>query len=193
VTTILLARHGETDWNRENRFQGHADPPLNERGRAQAGALAERLTSEAVAAIYASPLRRARETAEIIGARIGLSVESVAALREVDVGSWSGLTRAEIEQRFPDGYRRWLGYGPGWDDGETYEEMGERVLGALGELAARHPAERILVVTHGGPIRAAHAHALGITHGEARRLRSVMGNCDFAGCVAENGSLRWLD
>lgn len=192
-TTILLARHGETEWNRDGRFQGHADPPLNELGRAQAHELAERLAAEPIAAVYASPLRRARETAEIVGDRLGLPVETADGLREVDVGSWSGLTRAEIADRFPEGSARWLAYGPGWDDGETYERMGERVMAALAELAGRHPGEHVLVVTHGGPIRAAHAHALGIPHGEARRRAGVVGNCGLARCVAENGAIRWLD
>src|SRR5215211_9126850 len=101
VTTILLARHGETDWNREGRFQGHADPPLNRTGRAQAFDLSRALAAEKLAAMYSSPLRRALETAEIVAASHGLEPVTVDGLREVDVGSWSGLTRAEIEQRFP--------------------------------------------------------------------------------------------
>lgn len=192
-TTILLARHGETEWNLDGRFQGHADPPLNDLGRAQAHELAERLAGEPIAAVYASPLRRALETAQIVGDRLGLPVATADGLREVDVGSWSGLTRAEIAGRFPEGYARWLEYGPGWDDGETYERMGERVMGALGEIAGRHPGEQILVVTHGGPIRAVQAYALGIPHHEARRRAGVLGNCALARCVAENGAIRWLD
>ncbi|HEU0337127.1 MAG TPA: histidine phosphatase family protein, partial [Gaiellaceae bacterium] len=101
MATVLLARHGETDWNREGRFQGHADPPLNDLGRAQARELADRLAREPLAAVYASPLRRAYETAEIVAATHDLPLRSVAGLREVDVGSWSGLTRSEIEARFP--------------------------------------------------------------------------------------------
>ena len=87
VTTFLLVRHGETDWNRENRFQGHADPPLNDVGRSQARELAETLLGEGASAVYASPLRRARETAEIIAAVLGLDVRLDPRLMEVDVGS----------------------------------------------------------------------------------------------------------
>ena len=87
-TTIVLVRHGETDWNRENRFQGHADTPLNEAGRAQARELAERFVDEPVAAIRTSPLRRAAETARIIAARLDLEAHPLEALREIDVGSW---------------------------------------------------------------------------------------------------------
>src|SRR5581483_3361612 len=112
VTTILLARHGETDWNRDQRFQGHGDPPLNDHGREQARNLAVRFAAdpEPLAAIYASTLRRARETAKIVGEHLGLHVETHDGLREVDLGSWSGLTRAEVEHAFPEGFRRWLDF-----------------------------------------------------------------------------------
>lgn len=193
MTEILLVRHGETDWNREQRFQGHADPPLNELGRRQARELADRLADEELAAVYASPLQRAFETAQIVAERLGLPVEPVEAVREVDVGSWSGLTRKEIARRFPDGYRRWLEYGPGWDDGESYDELGERVVPELLRLGARHDGARILVVTHGGPIRAALAHAAGIPFGLARRTSSVVDNCALAAVAVEDGTLRRLD
>ena len=190
---MLLARHGETDWNRDYRFQGHADPPLNERGRAQARALADELADERIDAVYASPLRRALETAEILAAPLGLPIDQIEALREVDVGSWSGLTRTEVEQEFPEGYRRWLDYGPGWDDGETYEAMGERVIAALRAIADRHNGEVVLAVTHGGPIRAAHAYAASVPHAEARRVGAVVDNCTLCRFAVENGAFRQLD
>ena len=193
MTEILLARHGETDWNRENRFQGHADPPLNEVGRAQSAELAATLAHEPIAAVYSSPLRRALETAETVAARHELAPITVEALREVDVGSWEGLTRAQVETRFPEQFRRWLDYGPGWEDGETHEQMGERVLAALRELAHLHPDERILVVTHGGPIRAALARAEGIPHNEARRTGPALGNCFVAGLAVVDGDFRRID
>ena len=190
MTTILLARHGETDWNRAGRFQGHADPPLNRTGRAQAAELSAALSGEALAAVYSSPLRRAFETAEIVAAPHDLDPVPVEALREVDVGSWSGLTRAEAEARFPSQYARWRDYGQGWDDGETYDEMGNRVVAALLELAARHERERILAVTHGGPIRAAFAFADGTTHADARRLGPEIGNAFVARFDVDAGALR---
>ena len=180
MTEILLARHGETDWNRESRFQGHADPPLNELGRRQAAQLAEALAGQELAAAYTSPLRRARETAEVIATRHGLPAVPVEGLREVDVGSWQALTRDEVEHRFPKQFRRWLDYGQGWDDGETYDEMAKRAIAALEQLAARHDGERIVAVTHGGPIRAALAKAAGISHREARRRGPTIGNCFIA-------------
>jgi phosphoserine phosphatase len=193
VTTILLARHGETDWNRDGRFQGHADPPLNRTGRDQAVELSVALMAQELAAIYSSPLRRALETAEIVAASRGLGPVIVDALREVDVGSWSGLTRAEVQRRFPEQYARWLDYGQGWEDGETYDEMGRRVVAALIEIAAAHEAERVLAVTHGGPIRAAIAFATGTSHAEARRTGPQVGNVFVAEFAVEEGALRRLD
>jgi broad specificity phosphatase PhoE len=193
VAEILLARHGETDWNRESRFQGHADPPLNELGREQAAELAAALAVEEIAAVYSSPLQRALETAHAVAEPHRLSALPVDGLREVDVGSWQALTRDEVEQRFPEHFRRWLDYGRGWDDGESYEEMGERALAALEALAARHEGERIVAVTHGGPIRAALARAEGISHSEARRRGPVLGNCFVARFAVRDGDFRRLD
>jgi broad specificity phosphatase PhoE len=148
VTTILLARHGETDWNRDGRWQGWSDPPLNETGRAQARLLAEQLRSTPFGAVYASDLRRAAETAEIVAATHGLEVVADPGLREIDVGSWSGLTRDEIEERFK-GERA---------DGESREQHAARVLAAVERIARANPGRRILVVTHGGTMRALHGH-----------------------------------
>jgi probable phosphoglycerate mutase len=189
ATTIVLVRHGETDWNRDNRFQGRADPSLNDVGRSQARELAAQLAGEPVAALYSSPLRRAHETARILGESLALEVRTSAALMEVDVGSWSGLTRTEIEARFPAGYRRWLDYGHGWDDGETYEELGARVVASLLDIASAHPGERVFAVTHGGPIRSALAAAQGVPFGEARRSIHVIGNCAAVRLAVRKGRL----
>jgi broad specificity phosphatase PhoE len=159
-TRLLLARHGETDWNRIGRWQGHADPPLNETGRRQATELAELLAGDGIAAVYSSDLIRASETARAVGKRLDLTVVEDPALREIDVGSWSGLTRAEVEQRFPEGYARWL-RGEIGHDGETREQLTERAVRATLQIATRHPGESVLVVTHGGVIRALRRHAAG--------------------------------
>lgn len=187
MTTVLLARHGESDWNVARRWQGHADRPLTEAGRAQADVLAERLDEVDLDAVYASDLRRARETAEVVARRKGLTVEIVPELREVDVGSWSGLTRAEAEERFPDGFRRWLEGGPGWENGETYEEMAERTGRAVRAIAAEHPRGRVLLVTHGGPIRAVHSFALGLDLHAYRRIRPVEPNARLSAVCIEGG------
>ena len=159
-TTLLLVRHGETDWNAVGRWQGHADPPLNAVGRAQAAALADELAGGAFDALYASDLRRAVETAAILGLRLGLETLERADLREIDVGSWSGLTRAEVAARFPEGFARWQA-GEIGHDGETREQLATRVVGALLDVASAHPGGTVLVVTHGGAIRAARRHATG--------------------------------
>src|SRR5438093_966133 len=122
MTTLLLARHGETDWNREGRWQGWADPPLNESGRAQARELAEQLRLTPFDAVYSSDLLRAHETAEIVAAPHAVPVVADPGLREIDVGSWSGLTRAELQERFPDGER---------PDGETRGQHRARVHAAV--------------------------------------------------------------
>jgi broad specificity phosphatase PhoE len=189
VTTILLARHGESDWNRTRRWQGHADRPLTDLGRRQARELAARLASTELDAVYSSDLKRARETAEIVASGRGLAVHELPALREVDVGSWSGLTRDEAAERFPDAYKRWEEGGEGWDDGETYEQLGDRIIGAVKRIAADHPGERVLVVTHGGSIRAIHADALGLDIHTYRRIQRVEPNATLSAVCVEGGRL----
>jgi broad specificity phosphatase PhoE len=104
-----------------------------------------------------------------------------------------GLTRTELEARFPEGFARWLEYGHGWDDGETYEELGARVVSGLADIAARHPAEVVLAVTHGGPIRSALAAAERISFDEARRSIHVIGNCAVVRLAVRDGKLERVD
>jgi broad specificity phosphatase PhoE len=139
VTTLLLVRHGETDWNAEGRLQGHTDRPLNEHGRRQAQALAGRLADQEIAAVYSSNLARARETAEIVAEPLGLSVFLDADLREKNWGTWEGLTPSEREQ---------VAYA-----GETTDEHRERTLRAVHRIADGNPGRRVVVVTHGGSVR----------------------------------------
>src|SRR4051812_23065670 len=139
MATILLARHGETDWNKSGRWQGWADPPLNETGRSQARELAEQLREIPLDVVYSSDLQRAHETAEILAAPHGVPVLVDKDLREIDLGSWSGLTRDEIDERYPNRER---------PDGETHEEHGARVRAAVLRLARAHAGRRILMVTH---------------------------------------------
>jgi broad specificity phosphatase PhoE len=180
VTTFLLVRHGETDWNFERRVQGHADRPLNETGRAQARALADELEGEPIDAVYSSDLVRAHETARIVADRIGLPVTALPDLREKHFGTWEGMTDREILDRFPDAR---TGH---WGDAETTEEVSRRVLEALRRIAAAHPTGRVLVVSHGGPLRAV-----------LRRCGSdgagSIGNCHVVRIAAAEGSLRMLD
>jgi len=192
VTTLLLARHGESDWNRARRWQGFADRPLTARGRAQAAALAERLEKFPLDAVYSSDLVRAGSTAQAVAEAQGLEVVQLPALREVDVGEWQGLTRDEAEDRFPDGFRRWQAGGTGWEKGETYGEMSARVLKTVTRITRDHEGGRVLIVSHGGPIRAIHAAALGIEVEAYRRIRPVEPNARLSAVCVEDGRLTEL-
>lgn len=152
---LWFARHGQSTWNAEGRWQGQADPPLSARGRAQAERLAEQLAGAGVALLAASDLARARETAEIVGARLGLAPHLDPALREHDVGAWSGLTHAEIERRWPEELARFRGgdlaLRPG--GGESRLALRARVWAAVSRLeaSARGPCA---VVSHLGVLHA---------------------------------------
>jgi broad specificity phosphatase PhoE len=173
VTTLLLVRHGETDWNADGRLQGHTDRPLSDHGRRQAQKLAEELEGEEIEAIYSSDLARARETAEIVGRRIGLPVELDPDLREKDWGTWEGLTSIERDRvEFV---------------GESTEAHQERILGALGRISKRHPGDgRVLVVTHGGSMRRVQTAAIGMA-------LPVVENCGRWVCAYEHGAVRPVD
>jgi broad specificity phosphatase PhoE len=152
---ILLARHGETDDNREPiRVMGFRDPPLNETGLGQAAELAGRVASLRINSLHSSDLRRASETAEIVGAAIGLEPRLDARLREANRGDWEGKLFIDIEREDPDGYAAWRRAGeqfrfPG---GESLREQQDRVAQALDEIEAQ-AQKPALVVCHGGSIR----------------------------------------
>ena len=192
ATTIVLVRHGETDWNRDRRFQGQADIVLNETGRAQVRALAAKLAGDRFSIAYTSPLRRAAESAEILGAALGLEVRPCSALKEVHVGSWAGLTVPEVETRFPDGHRRWLDSRAGWEDGETYDDLGIRVVEGLGRIGAAHPDAHVLAVTHGGPIRATLAAIRGLSFEASRDEIRFVENCETVRVAIRDGVLEAL-
>ena len=152
---ILLVRHGETDDNLQPlRFQGFRDTPLNDTGRRQAGRLAERVGGDGIASLWSSDLARASETAEIVGARIGLEPRLDARLREGNRGNWEGHLFAEIERQDPERYAAWMRAGAGFrfPGGESLQEQQDRVVAALDEIhrVGDLPA---LVVCHGGSIR----------------------------------------
>jgi broad specificity phosphatase PhoE len=179
MTRILLVRHGETDWNRESRWQGQSDTPLNDTGREQARALAEELTGEPLDAVYSSDLIRAHETARVVAESRGLDVIAIRDLRERSFGSLEGLTTDEIQARHP-------GIELPWSDGETREAMAERVLEALQRIADTHPDADVLVVSHGGPLRAVLTHC-GIDGVE--RIE----NCHVLRIELQDGVLRGVD
>jgi broad specificity phosphatase PhoE len=152
---ILLARHGETNDNLEPfRFQGWTDTPLNDTGRRQAHELAERVTGKDIASLWASDLSRARETAEVVGERLGLTPTLDGRLREGFRGRWEGHLMRDIEREEPEAYAAWRRAGAQWrfPEGESLLEHQERVQAALADIHRAGPLPA-LVVCHGGSIR----------------------------------------
>ena len=162
---LLLVRHGETDWNLEQRIQGQLQIPLNAKGRRQAELAAERLTQYEFRAAWSSDLVRARETAEVILARLpGLGLGLDEALREANFGLWEGLTYGEFRAAAPEAAAQWIEApeeveAPG---GESLVQMRARVVAFARELLDRHPGSTVLLITHGGPIRALVAEVSGV-------------------------------
>jgi probable phosphoglycerate mutase len=153
MARLLLVRHGESTWNARGRWQGWADPPLTDLGRAQAEAAAP--AAAPVDAVVSSDLQRARVTAELMAAVLDVGAVHIDAdLRERDVGNFTWLTRAEIEERWPGVLSRGnasIARDPRF--GETVEALATRVDAALARLAATFAGQRVLVVTHGGVVR----------------------------------------
>jgi broad specificity phosphatase PhoE len=192
VTTLLLTRHGETDWNAERRWQGHSDPPLNERGREQARELAAAL--DGVDVIYASDLARARETAEIVAARLGLEVRLDPRLRERAFGTWEGKSFDELEEHFPEALGRWrTGETHGPDDAEPYQDFSRRVGSFLEDVLSSHPGDHVLVVGHGGSIRAIQALAEGLDYARDHLSIPEVANCGLSRYAVLEGKLARLD
>lgn len=161
MRTLILARHGETDWNLAGRWQGATDVPLNATGREQARALAARVQALEPCAVVASDLGRALETARIVAAELGLPGPLAdRALRERSYGVFEGLTRAECEACHPDA---WEAFTRGVDPpgSEPRAAVGRRMIEAVTRLVIEH-AGRVLVVSHGGSLRAFFEHATGV-------------------------------
>jgi probable phosphoglycerate mutase len=168
VTTFLIIRHGETDWNVAGRLQGWGDSPLSAAGRAQAAAVAARLAGAEIDALVASDLGRTQATAAPISAGIGLGIETDPGLRERCYGVLEGLTWAEIEQRHAEAYRHLVARDQDYavPEGETGIQFRNRVFDAFERLAALHGDARVAVVTHGG--------VLGIVYRRAHRIALEM-------------------
>jgi alpha-ribazole phosphatase len=177
-TWVYLVRHGEVELAAEGRFFGHTDVELSAAGRIQVEALARQLAPEPIDAVYASDLRRARESAAPLAGTRGLAPVLVPALREMAMGRWEGLTFREIREREPETVAAWFGNletfpFPG---GESLQDLRARVLPALAEILARHAGGRVAVVAHGGTNRVILAEALGLPLGHLLRLAQ-----DYAG------------
>jgi phosphoserine phosphatase len=143
-------RHGQTEWNRVERFRGRADLALDDTGRRQAGATAIRLKSEHVAAIYSSPLKRALETAGIIAKQLNISVQSLEGLIDIDFGSWQGLSPEEAAQQNSQLFTMWLEqpHLVHFPEGESLDIVRQRVLAAVDGLASQHVDQTVILVSH---------------------------------------------
>jgi probable phosphoglycerate mutase/uncharacterized phosphatase len=146
-TFLYLIRHGETEWNKSRRIQGHSNVDLSEVGEQQAERLAARFSNFSFSAIYSSDLKRAIATARRLAQTVGIPVKPLPSLRERCYGQWEGLTYEEIKQRFQDENETLYGI-------ESFEAMQQRALDCLTNLATEHPDENIAVVSHGGFINA---------------------------------------
>ncbi|NLI12682.1 alpha-ribazole phosphatase [Pelotomaculum propionicicum] len=170
---IYLVRHGETEWNTTMRYQGHTDIPLSDKGRLQAKLLAGRLAGQKFAGFFASDLKRAHETAQIISSLHGMEINTLPDLRELNFGLWEGLSVKEINKAFPEESKRF------WEKplfvripgGETLHEMANRAVAAVKKIVERHSGDNIVIVTHGGVIRSLVGTVLGMDLNKHWRLR----------------------
>lgn len=187
MTTLFLVRHGQSEWNAVGRWQGQADPALSADGRDQAFEAA-RVVGD-VDAIVSSPQLRAAETAEILSTSLGVGpVITVDGLRERAIGSWSGLTTAEIEQRWPGA----IGRGEWPDDAEPLDDLLERTRVSIEAIATALPSATVLVVCHGGVIRHLERH-LGAEDGRVPNLSGRIVTVDTSGGVHLGERLRLVE
>ncbi|SNR52963.1 histidine phosphatase family protein [Blastococcus mobilis] len=192
VPRLVLWRHGRTEWNAAGRFQGQLDPPLDDRGRRQAAQaapyIAAGLTPEDTV-VVSSDLVRATETARALTAVLGVQVRLDERLREHGMGSWEGLTRAEVADRFPEQYAAWMAgrpvHGRG---GEDPSAVADRALEALADLP---PAGVAVVVTHGGTAGRLIERLLDLGP-EHRRMFGPLGNCAWSELVVQGSRWRLL-
>lgn len=160
---LILVRHGETDWNTERRLQGHAAIPLSDRGRRQAASLARRLAGQSIDACYTSDIRRALDTATIIGETLGVKAKPDPRLREMAFGLLEGLTFDEAQTRYPEMMAAWTKDRniplPG---GEAFNQFSARISAFLDKLKQTQQETTLLLITHAGPIREIIRLALGL-------------------------------
>jgi probable phosphoglycerate mutase len=178
---VVLLRHGRTEWNATGRFQGQLDAPLDGIGKAQAEAAAIAVAPMEPDALVSSDLSRAMDTAAAVGAECGLAVELDPRLREIDLGEWQGLTRAEARSRFREEYARWqTGEDARRGGGETYAEVGARCVASLNDWMERLGAGSTLVaVTHGSAARATIGTLIGMEPDTWWRL-APLSNCRWS-------------
>ncbi len=170
MTTIIIVRHGQTEWNMLGKWQGSADIPLNTRGLEEAVAIGKRLANWQIDAIYSSDLQRAAQTAEAIAQHHDhLDVQIEPAWRERDVGDCEGMTRAEIREKYKDHVQIGTFQAP---NGETADQLSARVISAFKQIEADHADETVLVVSHGGTIASLITHVLNLPFEDSWRFKA---------------------
>jgi len=187
---LILVRHGETAWNREGKLQGLTDHPLNETGRLQSLAVAERLRGRGADAVYTSSLRRAVQTADAIAAAVGRDALPLDLLRERDVGAWGGLTHGELRERFPGEWDRAVtGEDLPLGGGETKAEVLRRMAEAIAQIERHHEGGRVVVVSHGMAIKTLLCGFLGLDVSCSERL-ATPGNASVTVVEGRGGAPR---
>ncbi|MCT1459197.1 histidine phosphatase family protein [Aestuariimicrobium sp. p3-SID1156] len=190
TTTLLLLRHGQTDWNASGRFQGQKDVPLNSTGHQQAAVAARALAAMNPDALWCSPLTRTRETMAPLAQRTGLPVSYDDRLKEIHVGSWEGLTMETVDQVDP-GFRRALAEARDYrrsPQGETATETGLRWASAISDISTAHEGQLVVVVSHGLALRQGVCAFLGWSWEVSQQLGSF-DNCSWATLEDRHG--RW--
>lgn len=173
---LILVRHGETVWNQENRWQGQADVPLSASGQTQAQRLAQRLLTERrqVHAIYSSDLSRAFQTAEILGESLGMLPLPEQGWREMDIGRWSGLTTTEVATRYAEEWERLrAGEDLPRGGGETFAQFQGRLVQAVQRLFVQHAGQQVMIVSHGGAVRAFLLYCRGLAMNQFRQVEKI--------------------
>jgi broad specificity phosphatase PhoE len=193
VPRLVLWRHGRSEWNATGRFQGQLDPPLDETGPNQAALAAPHLVATGLppeeTVVASSDLSRAAETAATLTALLGVPLRLDTRLREHGMGSWEGLTRDEVADRYPEQYADWLAGRPvRGRGGEDPSEVAERALAALADLPSAPVA---VIVTHGGTAGRLVERLLGLGP-EHRRLLGPLSNCGWSELVSQGGHWRLL-
>ena len=164
-TEIILIRHGETEWNSQQRMQGHSNSDLSSVGQAQIQALGQWMKNVPFDHIYSSDSLRAKQTAEAITQFSGHELKIDLRLREKNLGVFEGLTSEEARERHPEVFRLFKTAGSKYviDEGESTQQLQDRALEIVNEIRIKHPEERVLLVTHGGFIRVVMKHSLGLS------------------------------
>jgi len=164
-TEIILIRHGETEWNSQQRMQGHSNSDLSSVGQAQIQALGQWMKNVPFDHIYSSDSLRAKQTAEAITQFSGHELQFDQRLREKNLGVFEGLTSEEARERHPEVFRLFKTAGSKYviDEGESTQQLQDRALEIVDEIRIKHPEEHVLLVTHGGFIRVVMKHSLGLS------------------------------